>query len=495
MGETILPINIKPTITSYAQYSYISAIAENCKLVTAYIKGIRTEDWKVESQDINYQINEEEQTIEFLDHSSRSCTSVHLSRSCQESDEVVVSLRDIKLVDNLSFFDLSFTQTESTNPPLLHIKWNQYDFHLNQIGMRRDNHMYAFYRIRKEGNCLQVSFSYNQVEWEDLYKREYQEGALNNGYFQLHIYFGENEFRLWKNMNFIQLFYDPTDYNTVYLDYYLFPRKGIDASFQCMCQFVDTEYVESWKSKQVKRDLQQYIKDSIDEEYYLNMPIDEYYIPGRRAYKNEHYVHYNLFLGYSDEKKEFYLMGYSAKNMLEVSKIPYEAWRAIDGNGLFVRYKYHVNGSTYQFNIQYVKQAVREFLYSEDSSIKYLNILPARKGWFGLKIFDELRNTEQGKRLLTADKRISYLLYEHAWLMEQRLEFLVKERYLREEAQEQLQKLCSEMVKRAAVIKNLVMMNLVTKNKRQEILDCAGQLRETEKELFTLLYDSLITEN
>ena len=59
---------------------------------------------------------------------------------------------------------------------------------------------------------------------------------------EIELFYGNNQYLPWKYMNYIQLFYKPQDWNTVYLDYFMFPRKGWDASYNYACNFLDTEY-------------------------------------------------------------------------------------------------------------------------------------------------------------------------------------------------------------------------------------------------------------
>ena len=58
-------------------------------------------------------------------------------------------------------------------------------------------------------------------------------------------------------------------------------------------------------------------------------------------------------------------------------------------------------------------------------------ILSELEGVYGINAYGELLRSEQGNISLFQDMRVPFLIYEHNWLMKQRLEFMVKKQILK----------------------------------------------------------------
>ena len=241
--------------------------------------------------------------------------------------------------------------------------------------------------------------------------------------------------------------------------------------------------------KAVFSDIHQYIKHCIDNDYYLSISLDEYYIPKRQAYKKSHFYHYNLIYGYDEESGEYYTAGYSSK--LAFNTVPFEA---VDRSGIengaeLIKYRMNTDTINIEFNMEYIISAIKEYVYGYASDVKYANITGCKKDTYGINIFNEILYTEKGKELLVNDVRISYLLYEHCMLMMERLDFIIKYGYLvmSDSKAVYMEKLCGDMVNAARAVNLMVVKNKIREIDRELIFKACNKLYDSEKKFYTAL--------
>lgn len=495
MNTKILPINDKPSIKSYIHHSYTNAIIENDQIASICIDNMNEHEWVVPDSDINYEIDKELNLIKLRDKKDRMSTSFYIKRNTNPKDELIINIYDIKLTDSLAYVRLSIGTDEQfleEQDEDIFFRWNQYDITMNNTHLSYPSHFYSYYKIKKQGNSIYFSISRDKVTWELLYCNKISELDSLETFFYIKIYYGINQYVQWKNMNYIQLFYNEADYNTVYLDYYMFPRKGFDASYQYFCHFLDTEYVDLTQILEYYKNIHDFIKHSIDQNYYVNISLNEYYILNRAAYNQIEYYHFNLFYGYNDDLREYFVLGYNENGKLVTTSISYALLEEKIYGDNIVRYKYNVNPCKYKFNIQHVVQSIKEYFYSIDSSLKFAGILGNRLGCYGIQIFDKLRFTKTGTQLLIDDRRISFVLYEHCRLMEERTLYMNSQGYLKCNLTENLLLKCGQMVRDSEILKNLVIKNkLVHNNMKKRIMDSLEKLYYSEKDFYELLLEAL----
>jgi hypothetical protein len=63
------------------------------------------------------------------------------------------------------------------------------------------------------------------------------------------------------------------------------------------------------------------IKNCIDSNIYLHSTFDEFYVPNRRSYGKKHFYHGVMIHGYG--QKEYYILGFSDRNIFETTKISF----------------------------------------------------------------------------------------------------------------------------------------------------------------------------
>lgn len=489
-----LEIDKSTEIVSYAHHAYLNSIANRIKIAVLYIDSFLQDNWNIVKNDIECELDEQKDMITISEKKNRLSTAVFMERKCKFEDSVVLKLIDINLNNASSYVKVNVEQWDNGSVQkntLFSFYWNQYDITFGSEKYRHINHFKAYYKVLLEGKTVKVLISLDKVAWECIYEKKIETKEGNELSFCVEVFFGENQYEKWLNMNYIQLFFNEKDSNGVYLDYYTFPRKGIDASYNQACHFIDSEYIEYLKLRENKDfNIHSYIEDSIRNDYYMCIALNEYYIPNRKAYNAYCYEHYNLLFGFNDEKREYDIIGYDNNGKIAHDIISYDIIEnALCGN-LILRYRFTVNPYIFQFNVEYLKEIVSEFLNGKNSSFRYANILTSKIGDYGINVFDKLLNTQRGFQLFQEDRRLSYLLYEHALLNKRRLNYLINEGFVSEDKGKNLEDKANEMLKRAEIVKNLVVKNSY-KPQKNAIFENLKRLECIEKDYFTMLLECL----
>lgn len=495
--KKILEINEKPKLLSYAHHSYTNAIVEKSYISSFCISDISLEKWDIKESDILWTYDRETGIVNLFEKRGRSSTTFGMERRCDDTDEVIVNLLSIKLLDSMSNICIGISEAGKTcnkQTAECFCYWNQYDITTNNGHISYSDHFYLYYKLSRNKNKLQISVSNNKLNWVTLQEHVCNFGDSKEYNFFVQFYYGGNQYEKWLNMNYIQLFYDESDFNSVFLDYYVFPRKGSDAGFQHLCQFLDTEYIDFALQKELEnKSINEFIRNSIIQDYYVNICTNEYYIQNRQAYGLRDFMHYNLFYGFDDIKKEYNIMGYNARGKLLMSTIPYNLFETPIYDKNMVRYKYKVNTCEYNFQISYIIEMLKEYLEGIDSSKNFAGLMSNRKGIYGLKIFDKLLYTERGQKLMLSDRRISFVLYEHCYLMRDRILYLYSKGYIHTDKLQEIFGKCVSMLKTSAVLKNLVIKFSFQSNNPTKIFSYLIKLKNQERDFLECLINHLVS--
>lgn len=487
-----LPIELSPSMNSYVQHSYPLAIIENNKICSLHVSN-DGDEWLKTRNDVSAEYLWKEQKLIINNVKGRMDTSFLMQRKCNEKDEFIVKVNEFEIRDNLSYVRMSAGSMEQKEKEEdAFFRWNQYDITVPEKLIKLDGHFNLYYRMRRTDQKIEVCASQDRYTWGLVHSQNLcvEEGL--EVFFFLEIYFGENIYEYWRNMNYIQLVYNKDDTNSVWLDYFTYPRKRYDASYQEFSYFLDTEYLNLDKSMLHYDDVHSLIKNGCEEDYYINVNINELYIPERQDLEKREHFHYNLIFGFDDEARVFYALGYNQSGKLEIANIPYAVVDDLKnvGNGV-VRYKKNVNTAKFEFSIDYVLNSMEEFLYGIDSSVKFMGVIGKQKGIYGINIFQELLYTERGRELITTDRRVSYLLYEHAVNMIARMKFIYQLGYLDAIKRDMILEIGNRMLKTAEFLKNKVIKNIYKGNLQDKILELLRELAELEKFFYTEAINAL----
>lgn len=489
----ILPINDHPSLTSYVQHSYPNTIIESRDLLTLFVNKMDKYIWMSDSFDIESKIMNEFLYLKEK-NDNRDDTDFSIWRDCLSEDEIIVKTEYIKLTDNMTYIELYLSEENNINKKLYSIRWNQYNVNVNDITYSIDTLKYIYFKLVRKGIILCSYVSMDGVNWELIDSIEIGEVCKCikcNLY--IHVYFGPNQYLAWKYLNYLQLFYCDTDPNGLCLDYYMFPRKGSDASYQCLCHFLDTVYEKLEECIEIYKSIHNYIKYNINHSFYVNICLDEFHISDRSAFQREHFNHYNLLYGYDDIKSVYNIIGYNAGGKIVSTEVPYDKL-IIVGNDI-VKYRYNTNPNRIVFNINFLISSVKEFIAGTNSSEKTMNLLTQQNGKYGFSIFDELLSTNKGNNILINDRRVSFVLYEHCKIMQDRLGFLFVNNFIPFINRQELVMLCENMQNSSGILKNLVIKYSINKNNESNVINQLKVLNNHVSLFYSRLLEVLLECN
>ena len=219
-----------------------------------------------------------------------------------------------------------------------------------------------------------------------------------------------------------------------------------------------------------------YVKALIDEGFYVYCMGNTEYIS---AYHNDRYWAHNLMVyGYDDVSQTFYLSDFFENGKYTRAACSYEelekALQTAQMNRHFVNliYGMKLKEIEYKFEVDMLLEKLTDYLGSVNLFCKYRTRMDeefySNKGgnayyyfsyaemkdlyYFGLSFYDKLADMAEKKSLRL--KRPLDLLYEHKLLMSRRLDFLWKNRYMRDSDYDKLKRTCDDMVRLSLIARN-----------------------------------------
>ncbi len=274
------------------------------------------------------------------------------------------------------------------------------------------------------------------------------------------------QYKEWLFSNYIQLmskknFEVPHD---VPLDFFIDIKRD-------NCYYLNNPYlyVQCIKKELVNticKDIVEFIIEAIDHDMYVDICLNEYYIPVKNAYKRCCRPHNNMIYGYNKNKKCFYVVGYIQHNAnsfmgtygafrisFDVLSQAYKNCPYVDWFKSIYLYSVESHGGTlekYRFNLEAVIRSLEDYLYSRNSLSNYYNIVPKTDRFsFGLDVYRDLLNNWDRGYYHMDDIRPLELLVEHKKCMVNRIVYLYSERYISKEDYEILYMKSYEILKYA----------------------------------------------
>ncbi len=284
----------------------------------------------------------------------------------------------------------------------------------------------------------------------------------------------------WFYSNYIQLFYyfrDGYFHMNFFMPWNLFPS--------ILTSNIDNNLF----TNVVKRDIAQFLIDCIDNDIYVYVFIDEYYVPGRRAFEEYHFKHDNFIFGYNLEKQYFDITGF--KNFTYGSStIGFnQLERAFSSPGKpdeLTLYQYR--NTTFEFDKELVAEYIHDYLYAENTFKRlrmiYSPLVYGHLSW-GLRVYDGM--SQYIEILMRKESKINYIpfhvLYEHKKCMRMRVEYMIKNDYLTN--LDELLDFYLSFEKETLILRNLVL---------KSILDGTETTHKKIKERYLLLLKNMVPQ-
>ena len=236
-----------------------------------------------------------------------------------------------------------------------------------------------------------------------------------------------------------------------------------------------------------------YIKETIDDDFYYFGIWNESLIPGAEGYNtNNGIYHHGCFIyGYNDEKSTFFTEGYNKSNSWDTYEVSYETFIKAISVGDFCKGYYTFNG--YKLNTEYEWRF--DIKRMQNSLVNYLNENTYNENsnsYFGIEGCYNLFNfvEEQCVSLKHLHIPSIYNVFEHKTIMEKRVKFLFDNNYITNiELVYKFNKICNTF----CIILNKSLKYNIHKNKLMgnSIKNAAFDSLNNEKETIYLLLDEL----
>lgn len=305
----------------------------------------------------------------------------------------------------------------------------------------------------------------------------------------------ENAYLNWYFSNYIQLYcYKDFSMHGIPLDFNVGMHKDGDFYFHCpylVAQNIRYSLLE--RLEKMKINIIEFIICFIDDDNYIDVELDEFYVPDRDAFETLHRAHSNLIFGYDRLNRTFDISGYTSGSIYKSGKITFEQFekayiRSFDTKiSLLKPHSYY----TFTFNIETVKQQLIGFLNSSDTLADLaINRNPQIDIVYGLDVYDYLI-----QNLLYArnDIRPLYLIYEHKKIMLMRLQYMNRHNIISSDLFDYIYPEYKALEKLALVARNLHLKNIATHSIKymDKIIESLKIIKNKEKNLVSLLISSI----
>ncbi|PQP81655.1 hypothetical protein C0Q44_18310 [Paenibacillus sp. PCH8] len=249
-------------------------------------------------------------------------------------------------------------------------------------------------------------------------------------YLQLHAYrlsiiLHHEESWPWFYSNFIQLVGRQGENPTEYRIDFLTPSEDFHTAFPWLdyCPLIKDVFLGK-----LGCDIHELLQASLQEQFYIYTLVDEYYIPHRRSYQQQHFHHDVLIKGYDLTDRTYTIVGYDENMIYRETKVRFEqmaqAMKSVDAPITQIYKK----GIHYELDMEAIQNALTDYLDSYNSTKRlrsFINPLSDQYD-FGIGVYhgflDHLDRVREDK--LYYDIRLTHLLMEHKQCMSMRLEYL-----------------------------------------------------------------------
>ena len=435
--KQVLPINESPSIKTCIHYAYPCAIIESELLARVYFNDANSNFWHIRNENVIRKENNG--SIEFLLQEFGKKYSSDIWKTCVNGEDIELYIdyfKEIHLSRCIDIFVYYGNEKDelAAEYKQCSIRWNQYGLFIGKEMHTFDTKIYKYIKTRIYENDIEFLTSADGKKWESVKLIELRNNGATDLKYMVSFNWGEDTYKLWKNMNFVQLQYNKDDpYRGITLDYFFFPRKNYDNAYGCYHNYLETYYDFKYDYYDCFETMNDFIVWNIRHGFYVCICLDEYYLPERRCYKSFHYNHYNLVYGFDLDERVYYVMGFEDDVIL--SQIPFEAvsYDTLQSEKI-VRYRYRVNDDTdYSFSKTGLVRQLRNFVMSVPSAEQFDNLLTGEKLDYGIDVLKIFRSNDEEKTKLYKDKRISYLILEHSILMKNRVKYVYSEGLLTED--------------------------------------------------------------
>lgn len=286
-------------------------------------------------------------------------------------------------------------------------------------------------------------------------------------------------FKKWLFMNHIQ-FHSEYNREAFYTGFYEpVPRM--------LYQLVDTQKIRKDVIEKNGIDVVTFLKNAIEENYYIYMCVDTFYISEYPLCNRSHFTHDMFVFGYDDSQSCFHIADFLHEGRYYDTQIPYEQLKVAfhseydftnDFNGIqLLKVK---EEEDYPFDIDWIIRMLEDYASGFDTSRRFLTLGdPYVERVYGFGVYEEVIKFMHKTTNHYSVIRALHVMSDHKKLMKLRVEYLLEHRYM---TNADLLAESHEIEKSALVIRNSFIKYSVlpTKEKLEHITDLIRNLRDKE---------------
>ena len=201
--------------------------------------------------------------------------------------------------------------------------------------------------------------------------------------------------------------------------------------------FIEYQSIKNNTLLMMNANPKEFIKNALDEGWYVYTEIDEYYLSNKPAFNNYSFEHFNLIFGYDEEEQLYNIAGYlqskNAVSSFSESKVKMEeVEKAFINAPKQETFLLKLNNFRTKFDYNLVVESLYDYVYSQNTSsrVRALEEFGKTKRTYGIKTM-ELLNIRLKEIIETGydnryhfDLRIFRLLWEHKKIMYDRFVYM-----------------------------------------------------------------------
>ncbi len=305
----------------------------------------------------------------------------------------------------------------------------------------------------------------------------------------------------WIYSNYIQLiFQDPKRFDNQPVKFFkLSCRTGY--VWDAECPLLNYDKVTRNTIALLGINIIDFICSAIEQNCYVLIYLDEYFLSYRSQFRKLHYIHESLIVGFDLDKKIFYGLayvtdkyGYSFKEFTVEMDEVIQAYQGEYYEGVQKERITLLSCNKekfYEFDIEAVKNEVYDYLNSISSDEKYrLIINPNENYTFGIAVYDKLiKYYRDGSTQNTIIPL--HIMYEHKVLMLERIMFMIENNYISYE--NSLVDAINKIITDCDLCKKIYMKYSIVKKEKllQNMIDRIYRIKEEDLEFMQEFYGLL----
>ena len=311
-----------------------------------------------------------------------------------------------------------------------------------------------YFRIRLKENTVSVYSSLDGENWVEQRSYERQKYEKGKNYINISVHINKHQWYEWLYSNFIMLIANVKD--TLPIDHVAGLRKSY--KYYNLNMFLDFARLSA-KAVEEIAELKKCLKSFINENYYIELPLNEKYVSGSNSHKyGIDRPHVNLLYGYDDESRCFYVRGIDINGHVYDGTICEDdipkAFRETREHDEIVLHQYNPQPGVYEIDIPVMIKWYENYLKGEIGLDDCKFLLQMETFTYGVKVYDDLL---QDGNVVLYDRRVGYILFEHHKIMRERIEFLRYRGFLSKDGDDGLDLAASKLVEKAEKVVNLVL--------------------------------------